>query len=180
MLECSDLTVSVAGRDLVASLNLRVEPGDFVNYYAFNTTTGDEVFETLPGVFELTEEGQYVFRLENIYNCFTYDSTVVNVDCVPMIHAPTAFSPWAQLAENQTFRLYPSFVGEFEIYIYNRWGELVYFSDDLDMMTNEGWNGMKNGQVLPLGTYAYVIRFRSATEPERGVIERPGGVTLIR
>ena len=54
------------------------------------------------------------------------------------------------------------------------------FSDDLDFMINEGWNGMKNGQLLALGTYAYVIKFRSITEPERGMIEQPGGVTLLR
>ena len=57
---------------------------------------------------------------------------------------------------------------------------MLYYSDDLDYMINEGWNGMKNGKILPLGTYAYVIKFRSISEPDRGVIEQPGGITLIR
>jgi gliding motility-associated-like protein len=157
-----------------------IEPGDFITYLAYNFETGSEIFESMPGVFEITEEGTYNFELENVFNCWTLDTTRVDVDCIPVIYAPTAFSPYAQIPENQTFRLFPSFVGEFQIFIYNRWGELVYYSNDIDFMTNEGWNGMKDGKMLPIGTYAYVIKFKSITQPERGVIEQPGGVTLIR
>ena len=157
-----------------------IVPGDFITYFAFNIETGEQVFEALPGVFEITEEGNYNFELENVFNCWTLDTTTVDVDCVPTIYAPTAFSPAAEIPENRAFRLFPTYVGEFQIYIYNRWGELIYFSDDLEFMVNEGWNGMKNGKMLPLGTYAYVIKFKSISEPERGLIEQPGGVTLIR
>jgi hypothetical protein len=157
-----------------------IEPGDFITYLAFNMETGEQVFETLPGMFEIIIEGDYNFELENEFNCWTLDTAQVVVDCVPIIYAPTAFSPYAQIPENQTFRLFPTYVGEFQIFIYNRWGELIYYNDDLDYMTNTGWNGMKDGKLLPMGTYAYVIKFRSISEPERGVIEQPGGVTLLR
>jgi hypothetical protein len=50
----------------------------------------------------------------------------------------------------------------------------------LNFMVNVGWDGVKNGQSLPMGTYAYVIRYSSITEPERGVLEQPGGVTIVR
>jgi gliding motility-associated-like protein len=142
--------------------------------------TGQQIFETQPGIFEINEEGTYFFELENEYNCLTYDTTSVVAVCVPVIYAPNAFSPNAQIQENQTFRLFPTFVGEFEIFIYNRWGELVFYSDDLEFMVNTGWDGTKNGEFLPLGTYAYVIKYRSSTEPENGVIEQPGGVTIVR
>ncbi|NJN26485.1 MAG: PKD domain-containing protein [Cyclobacteriaceae bacterium] len=155
-------------------------PGDFVNYFVYNAESGAEVFPASIGVFEITEEGVYNFELENAFNCLTYDTAMVDVDCMPVIYAPTAFSPFAQMADNQTFKLFPTFVGEFQIFIYNRWGEMVYYSDDLDFMVNQGWDGTKDGKLLPIGTYAYVIRFRSVTEPERGVIEQPGGVSLIR
>jgi gliding motility-associated-like protein len=72
------------------------------------------------------------------------------------------------------------FVGEFSIFIYNRWGELIFFSDNLEFMQNTGWDGTKNGKLLPVGTYPYVIRFTSTTAPERGVIEQTGGITLLR
>jgi gliding motility-associated-like protein len=157
-----------------------IEPGDFITYLGVNEETGQPIFETMPGVFELSEEGIYSFELENQFNCWTLDTTRVQVSCIPTIYAPNAFSPNSQLPENQAFRLFPTFVGEFEIFIYNRWGELIFYSDDLNFMVNVGWDGVKNGQSLPMGTYAYVIRYSSITEPERGVLEQPGGVTIVR
>lgn len=157
-----------------------IEPGNFLNYYGFNLETGGQIYETLPGIFEIVEEGIYNFELENEFNCWTLDTTRVDVDCVPVIYAPTAFSPFASIPENTTFKLFPTYVGDFHIYIYNRWGELVFYSDDIDFMINQGWDGTKNGELLKLGTYAYVIKFKSINEPERGVIEQAGGVTLVR
>jgi gliding motility-associated-like protein len=157
-----------------------VEPGNFVNYTAILLETGAVIPESAPGVFELTEAGTYRFELENEFQCFTYDTTRVDVDCVPIIQAPTAFSPSASIPVNQTFTVLTQFVGEFRIFIYNRWGELIFFSDNLEFMQNTGWDGTRNGQLLPVGTYPYVIRFTSTTSPERGVIEQTGGITLLR
>jgi len=108
------------------------------------------------------------------------DTTAVNEECKPTIYAPNAFSPFASIPENQTFKIYPSFIGDFEIFIYNRWGELIFHSDNLEYMVNQGWDGTKDGELLPLGTYAYVMKFTSLTSPERGLIEQTGGVTLLR
>jgi gliding motility-associated-like protein len=157
-----------------------VEPGDFVNYLAIHIETGAVIPESAPGVFELSEEGAYRFESENVFGCFTYDTTVVEIDCVPIIQAPTAFSPAATIPENQTFIVLTQFVNDFQIFIYNRWGELIFFSDNLDFMQTTGWDGTKNGKLLPVGTYPYVIRFTSETNPEKGIIEQTGGITLLR
>jgi gliding motility-associated-like protein len=37
--------------------------------------------------------------------------------------------------------------------VYNRWGELIFETDD----RNEGWDGKKNGQVVEQGTYTWVL-----------------------
>ncbi len=157
-----------------------VEPGDFVNYLAVLIETGAVIPESSPGVFELTEGGTYRFELENVYGCFTYDTTFIEEDCVPIIQAPTAFSPSASIPVNQTFTVLTQFVGDFQIFIYNRWGELIFWSDNLDFMQTSGWDGTKNGKLLPVGTYPYVIKFSSQTRPDRGIIEQTGGITLLR
>ncbi len=157
-----------------------IEPGDFVTYLAYDLNSGQQIFETAPGTFEITEEGDYEFRLENAFNCWTLDTTFVDVNCVPVIYAPNAFSPYSSMPENQTFKIFPTFVTDFEIFIYNRWGELVYYSNDLDYMVNVGWDGQKDGKVMPMGTYAYVMRYHSITEPQVGVLEKQGGITLVR
>jgi gliding motility-associated-like protein len=45
-------------------------------------------------------------------------------------------------------------VVEYNISIFNRYGQIVYTSTDL----NKAWDGTKNGRPLPEGTYYYIMR----------------------
>ena len=60
--------------------------------------------------------------------------------------------------------------------VYNRWGELVFVTDEM----NVGWNGrfMNTGEVLPAGTYSYVLIARVKTN-NYDHLER-GSILLIR
>ncbi len=65
-------------------------------------------------------------------------------------------------------------VEEFNMLIYNRWGELIFESNSID----QGWDGYdKNGRLSPQGVYVYKldIRFSSGREEIR-----VGDVTLLR
>jgi gliding motility-associated-like protein len=44
-------------------------------------------------------------------------------------------------------------VGDCMVYVYNRWGELVFFTSKYQ----QDWNGTKDGRALPYGDYAYRI-----------------------
>ena len=57
--------------------------------------------------------------------------------------------------------------------IYNRWGENVYSAEG--NYTNP-WDGTYKGQLLPVGTYYYILKLNDAnnTEPFKG------GILLIR
>ncbi|MDN5200497.1 PKD domain-containing protein [Fulvivirgaceae bacterium BMA10] len=122
-----------------------------------------------------TQAGTYEVRLTNAFNCTDVQSIEVIEDCIPKVAAPNAFSPNGN-AQNDDFFVFSTFVTDFEIFIYNRWGELVYQSAD----KNFRWDGSFNGKPAPTGTYAYVIRFTSDVAPEKGTIEQHGGVTLLR
>ena len=52
--------------------------------------------------------------------------------------------------------------------VYNRWGGLIYHSDNYD----NKWNGTHNGKVVPDGTYYYVIRTNQR--------QISGNVTIMR
>jgi gliding motility-associated-like protein len=159
-----------------------IEPGNFDTYSLTNLDNGAVIPETDPGVFEITEQGNYVFELVNIYGCVTYDTTFVEERCVPTIVVPNAFRPTSSLPTNQTFKVLPLYIdpNTFEIFIYNRWGEIIFYSNNLNFMQNEGWNGISEGKELPGGTYAYIMKYKSSTEPDLGLLEQSGGVTLIR
>jgi hypothetical protein len=66
---------------------------------------------------------------------------------------------------------------EFSMEVYDRWGQVVFASDDPYVM----WNGtFKNGggNVLKDGVYAYRVRFRLITTG--GARELTGHVTLLK
>ena len=53
-----------------------------------------------------------------------------------------------------------------EIRVYNRWGDLVYRKNGY---AND-WEGTYNGQVLPVGTYFYIIDLGDGSKPLQGFI----------
>ncbi len=46
---------------------------------------------------------------------------------------------------------------EIELLIYNRWGEMVFKSKDL----NFSWNGTYRGKNCPEGVYTYQLNYRT-------------------
>lgn len=130
----------------------------------------------------VTAPGVYSVDIVGPSGCTTTDETEVIERCQPEFTLPNVFRPGSNQEVNQTFSVYPfqTFVSPegFEIFIYNRWGEMVYQSNDLQFK----WNGMYKGsgsQLLPGGTYTYVIKyFGSLTDAGRQ--ELRGSVLLLR
>jgi gliding motility-associated-like protein len=131
-------------------------------------------------VYTAESPGTYKVDLTNTYGCTNFNSTVVTNDCEPIVTAPNAFRPASSHTDNKTFRIFSFFITEnFEVLVYNRWGEVVFESTD----RNFHWNGgYKNnaGQPLPGETYVYLIRYVSSFHPDQGIKELRGGVVLLR
>lgn len=154
-----------------------IDVGNFVTYTMNNITTNTQVIEFEPGRYEIYEDGMYEGKGSNTYGCVTTDTFAVQIQCIPQLFAPNAFRPDSEIPENRTFSVDGIYIADdFEIIIYNRWGEPVFESRD----KNFGWDGTKNGTILPNGTYPYVIRFKSITDNDPRIYEQRGGVTLIR
>jgi len=92
------------------------------------------------------------------------------------IFAPNTFTPDGN-EFNNTFnpKLYLD-VYQWELTIYNRWGELLFTSNDI----NNGWDGViSNGLLAPSGTYIYKIKYVSC-EPINPAKEITGHINLLR
>lgn len=151
-----------------------LDPGIW-NTYEWRLLPDPAIISTDPTLMVSTE-GTYEVTLFNGFTCIT-DIVVVVEDCRPVIHAPNAFSPGNANGVNDDFFVFSNdYVDEFEIFIYSRWGELVFHSTVLDFR----WDGIYRGTLLPVGTFAYIMKFSSTLEPELGTIEQYGSVTLIR
>jgi len=93
-----------------------------------------------------------------------------NTSCInvlPTIYIPNSFTPNND-GLNEEF--YPSILGieSYDLYIYNRWGQLVG-----NFNKNQHWNGNNN----PEGVYLYYIRARTSTGK---IINGKGNITLLR
>lgn len=72
-----------------------------------------------------------------------------------LIYAPNTFTPDGD-EFNQHWRVYMEGIDpyDFELLIYNRWGELLWESHDIEV----GWDGTYGGEIVPTGTYTWIIR----------------------
>ncbi|MDD3877644.1 MAG: gliding motility-associated C-terminal domain-containing protein [Bacteroidales bacterium] len=121
-----------------------------------------------------TDTGYYEIALtvSNQYGCM--DSTFGSIYIQPMftIYIPNTFSPNEDL-KNDMFYIYGDGVTEIELRIFDRWGKLLFFTDDVHM----GWDGKVNNNKVPEGVYPYRVVYRDG-HSKRHILD--GTVTLIR
>lgn len=79
-----------------------------------------------------------------------------------IIFVPNTFTPDGNEFNHDFNAKFALEVLEWELKIYNRWGELLYVSNDPEF----GWDGSYEGKLMQEGTYAYVIRYVSCEKPD--------------
>ena len=171
-----DLVLPVRG--VICSLepstaNITLDAGAF-NSYEWRLLPDETVISTAQQL-TVNTEGRYEVTIFNGFTC-TRDVIDVVEDCTPRIFAPNAFTPNGDGINDNFFVFSNPFVTDFKIWIHNRWGELIFQADNIDFR----WDGDFLNEEGQVGTYAYVVRFRSTVEPELGELEQHGAVTLIR
>jgi gliding motility-associated-like protein len=121
---------------------------------------------------KVTKAGIYTVKVSNEVNCsFTASKEVFNI-CKPSIFIPNAFTPNGD-GVNDFFKPVAVSIIEFNMIIYNRWGELVYETDNLE----PGWDGEINYQCAPQDVYIYVISGRGINSK---AFSKKGTFTLLR
>jgi gliding motility-associated-like protein len=114
-----------------------------------------------------------IFAINDGSGCADFSSS--NETCVnfpPTLFVPTAFTPNGD-GLNDYFSSFGEFVEFFQMDVYDRWGKLLFRSNDVHV----GWDGTENGVVTPEGVYVYKVEVRGY---EGTVMKKEGSVTLIR
>jgi gliding motility-associated-like protein len=90
----------------------------------------------------------------------------------PLLDVPNAFTP-GRFGENGIVKVVGFGITHLVFRIYNRWGQLVFESDD----AATGWDGTFKGVVQPMDVYAYTLEaeFSDGTRTNK-----KGSITLIR
>ncbi len=118
-----------------------------------------------PGIYSVTATEQ---------DCATTDQVVVNKDCYTDM--PNAFTPNGD-GENDYFyprQLLSKGVTAFSMSIFNRWGQKVFETQNID---GRGWDGKFNDKDQPMGVYIYQIH---AVLKNGRAEDYEGNVTLMR
>ncbi len=129
-------------------------------------STGDSVNNIV-----VDEPGEYDVVIGNICGTAT-DEIIVETELCVCFLLPNAFSPNGD-GINDTFSATSECSLEgLEFFVFNRWGEVLYQSFDL----NAFWDGTYNGKLVEPGVYPYSARFRVDGDAERVM----GSVTVVR
>lgn len=96
----------------------------------------------------------------------------VSAIVVPLFDIPSAFSPNRD-GVNDVFLVRGFGISRFNMKVYNRWGQLVFETNDALI----GWDGTFKGSLQPMDAYAFVINveFSDGTSASKN-----GSVTLLR
>ena len=114
-----------------------------------------------------------VVALRNQNNPIESVSNAVIVEKPYALYSPNAFSPDGD-GINDLFKVSGQGMSDFQIEIYNRWGQMVYKSIDL----SNGWDGTFKGKNLPTGTYVYKIKTSKFGLEQ--ILVKSGSVALVR
>lgn len=114
------------------------------------------------------------FNTFNGLNCSSIAGYLIYTEDCNKIFVPNAFTPNGD-GLNDNFSVYGQFhLDNFEMFVFNRWGELVYHSTDV----NSQWDGKSsNGDELPGGVYSYLIKL---TKPFIDPFELRGTVIMLK
>lgn len=139
-------------------------------------TSNDSIFSpehTFPD-----QAGTYLVSLEisNELGCMDSTSQVIVIEHDPVVFIPNAFTPDGDGLNNEFTAVFPENMklASYEMYIYDRWGELVFYSQD----PKEGWDASLAGFDAPDGVYSYLVKYK-----ELGYVNKfqvTGSVVVIK
>jgi gliding motility-associated-like protein len=152
---------------ILQGCTITIDAGNDMDQYLWNNGSIDQSLT-------VSTKGIYFVEITKD-NCKSTDS--IFIDVIPAVIAlPNAFSPNGD-GLNDVFKAkIAGKIGDFQLAIFNRYGQRVFFSEDPEI----GWRGKYNGIDCPIETYVWEISF---IVPEAGLPltkKQKGYVHLLR
>lgn len=125
----------------------------------------------------VTEAGSYWLTIENSNGCISSDTAnLVFSKCECDFFVPNAFSPNGN-GMNDVFQpVHYCDVTDYNMRVYNRWGELLFATTD----ENAGWNGIYKGRRVEQGVYVYQVTYVPMVKGQlRNYTQKAGTLAVI-
>jgi len=179
----ADPTVTDLSNTMIDFDNQSSNATDYI--WDFGDGTAPQTTENPSHTFPNDEPGSYTVTLIafNDYNCSDTTHTTIYIESIeeelpiePMTYLiPNVFTPNGD-GNNDFFTfVHHKNIEEIDLVIVNRWGNVVYESNDV----NFSWNGkvMNNGEECSEGVYFYLVKLKNVAFEE--VVEN-GHIQLIK
>jgi len=144
-----------------------LDAGEAQNYlWVTNESTGQ---------ISVDQGGEYWVQYTDDFGCIYEDTiAVVQKEVSTTVFAPNAFSPNAD-GHNDTWKVVGQGVEDYQLRIFNRWGELIWLSTSID----DHWDGTYQGSPLPIDVYVYKFSYYSACAGSV-FVEKTGHILILR
>ncbi|MEN8225693.1 MAG: gliding motility-associated C-terminal domain-containing protein [Bacteroidota bacterium] len=127
--------------------------------------------------FTVSEEGLYSVIVTG--NCgFDTDSIYIDIDMGSIscgVYVPNAFSPNGDLKNDVFIPVFDCNFTNYKLNIFDRWGQMVFSTAD----QSEGWDGIINDEVVPVGVYAWTLSYTVMPDINSGAQTKSGTVLVI-
>jgi gliding motility-associated-like protein len=118
---------------------------------------------------------QLITTVGAIDNCADTTLQQIPVEDRYAYYVPAGFTP-NEDGINDLFTPFLTDVFDYSFMIYDRWGSLIFYSNDI----SSGWDGNdKNGKECESGVYVWKINFKKYVDPN-ALLEYKGTLTLVR
>jgi gliding motility-associated-like protein len=184
------LTEKFNGKNFIDSVPVTVHPlpkvqlGDSIFVYSGTTINlhaggGNMEYTWSTGshdsIIAVSDQGSYWVKVKDYNCCLNADTVYVKVY---QYFIPNAFTPNGD-GKNDIFRAIGVYRDiKFDMYIYDRWGQLLFHSDNIDT----GWDGTYKNSPCPAGTYTWQIniQFLGQDIVSKGKATLKGSVILLK
>ena len=129
-----------------------------LGHYSSLVWSTNETTDTI----SISQPGTYVLTDSNVCGSHTREVTISVTNCKSILSMPNVFTPNNDGSNDLFLPIEIDQVQNTSISIFNRWGERVYESVNL----NTGWDGTFNGKLLPHATYFWIITYESTSGEE--------------
>lgn len=128
--------------------------------------------------YDFGDTGSYAVQLIITNNLGCSDSFTRIVKVLPdaNVFIPNSFTPNGD-GHNDAFKVEATNLKAFTFTVYNRWGEMVYHTDDYESHQANPWKGIYNGEPLAEGVYVYKLKAKDVLGKQ---LSYSGTIQLLR
>jgi gliding motility-associated-like protein len=124
----------------------------------------------------VSEAGIYYASITTVCGTATDYITIDTMSCECYVYLPNTFTPNNDHLNDIFIPVYNCSFLEYELFIFNRFGERIFTSAD----EGHGWDGSLNGNTAEIGVYSWRLSYKGNALPKKIIKTEYGRVSLIR